>query len=68
MGLPKRRFSRSRRDKRRLQLHLSAPALTRCPQCGAPVLTHQICPSCGSYRGRQVIPKKEKEGPSSAAR
>ena len=61
MGLPKRRFSRSRRDKRRLQLHLSVPTLTRCPQCGASVLTHRICPSCGGYRGRQVIPVEVEE-------
>ena len=61
MGLPKRRFSRSRRDKRRLQLHLTAPTLTRCPQCGAAVLTHRVCPSCGTYRGRQMISVETKE-------
>ena len=58
MPLPKRRFSRSRRDKRRTQLNLKIPGLSRCPQCGASVLSHQICPSCGQYRGRQVVPVK----------
>lgn len=64
MPLPKRRFSRSRRDKRRLQIHLKVPSLTRCSQCGASVMSHRICPSCGYYRGQAVVPvaetKKEK--------
>ena len=55
MPLPKRRFSRSRRDKRRTQLHLTAPSLGKCPQCGATVPSHRICPSCGYYRGRAVV-------------
>ena len=58
MPLPKRRFSRSRRDKRRTQLNLKVPGLSLCPQCGASVLSHQICPSCGQYRCRQVVPVK----------
>ncbi len=58
MPLPKRRFSRSRRDKRRLQLNLTPPTLSRCAQCGGSVLSHRVCPSCGYYRGRQVIPIK----------
>lgn len=58
MALPKRRLSRSRRDKRRLQLNLVAPTLTRCAHCGVPVLSHRICPSCGHYRGREVVPVK----------
>jgi len=60
MPLPKRRFSRSRRDKRRTQLNLKVPSLSRCPQCGASVLSHRICSSCGHYRGRQVLPVKAK--------
>ena len=59
MALPKRRFSRSRRDKRRLQDHVTPPTLTRCPKCGASVVSHRICPSCGSYRGRQILPQEE---------
>ena len=55
MPLPKRRFSRSRRDKRRTQIHLTAPALSKCPQCGAPVVSHRICRACGHYRGRSVV-------------
>ena len=55
MPLPKRRFSRSRRDKRRLSIHLKVPTIGSCPQCGASVVSHRICPSCGYYRGRRVL-------------
>jgi large subunit ribosomal protein L32 len=54
MGLPKRRTSKSRRDKRRTGKRLSAPSLSTCPDCSEPVLPHHACPSCGSYKGRQV--------------
>ena len=54
MGLPKRRTSKSRRDKRRTGKRLSAPSLSTCPDGSEPVLPHHACPSCGSYKGRQV--------------
>lgn len=32
-----------------------APQLNRCSQCGSAVKSHIACPSCGYYRGRQVL-------------
>ena len=55
MGVPKRKTSRSRRDKRRNHQRLYVPSLSTCPQCGAAMLPHRICPSCGFYREREVI-------------
>ncbi|MCU0564111.1 MAG: 50S ribosomal protein L32 [Desulfobacterales bacterium] len=55
MGLPKRRVSKSRRDKRRTGKRLTAPSLSTCADCGEPAMPHRACPSCGSYRGRQVV-------------
>ena len=55
MAVPKQRKSRSRRDQRRAHDALAAPARSRCPQCEAPKPPHRICPSCGSYRGREVV-------------
>lgn len=26
-----------------------------CVECGAPKMPHRVCPSCGMYKGRQVI-------------
>ena len=59
MALPKRRTSKSRRDKRRTHQKVSAPAVSTCPECGEAVKPHHACPSCGSYRGRTVIESKE---------
>lgn len=61
MALPKRRHSKTRRDKRRTHDKLKNPSLTKCQNCGAAILTHHICPSCGYYKGRQVVVKKEKK-------
>ncbi len=54
MGLPKRRVSKARRDKRRTGKRLAAPSLTTCAECGEPALPHRACPNCGSYKGRTV--------------
>ncbi len=59
MALPKRKTSKSRRDKRRTHQKVSAPAVSTCPECGEAVKPHHACPSCGSYRGRTVIESKE---------
>jgi large subunit ribosomal protein L32 len=32
-----------------------APQLTTCPQCSSRMRGHTACPSCGYYRGRQVL-------------
>jgi large subunit ribosomal protein L32 len=50
-----------RRDKSRTHQVLVTPEVTKCPQCFAPVRPHQICPSCGYYKGRKVINIKTKE-------
>jgi large subunit ribosomal protein L32 len=55
MALPKRKKSKSRRDKRRTHQKISAPNLTSCPQCGEARLPHHVCPSCGTYKGRTII-------------
>ncbi|PIQ81627.1 MAG: 50S ribosomal protein L32 [Candidatus Omnitrophica bacterium CG11_big_fil_rev_8_21_14_0_20_64_10] len=63
MGLPKRRFSKARTGKRRTQLKLRMPTLVRDPQTGELKRPHHIGPD-GSYRGRQVLPKREAEAGS----
>ena len=56
MAVPKRKSSKARRDKRRNNVwKLDAPALMKCPQCGELKLPHQVCGSCGYYKGREVI-------------
>ncbi|MGQ9508875.1 MAG: 50S ribosomal protein L32 [Thermodesulfobacteriota bacterium] len=59
MGVPKRRHSSSRRDKRRTHDRLKPPTFTFCPQCREPVLPHHVCPHCGTYKGKEVIKVEE---------
>ena len=61
MPNPKRRHSRSRRDKRRANERLDMVGLSVCPQCKMPKQPHRICPHCGYYKGKQVIEIKTKE-------
>ena len=62
MAVPKRRKSSSRRDMRRAQHDkVTAPNLSPCPNCSAPMVPHRVCPSCGQYKGRSVVVKKVAE-------
>lgn len=57
MAVPKKKSSLSRRGMRRAgQTHkLYAKATGKCPNCGSRVLAHHVCPSCGHYKGKEVI-------------
>ncbi|HPI38949.1 MAG TPA: 50S ribosomal protein L32 [Ignavibacteriaceae bacterium] len=58
MPNPKRRWSKTRRDKRRTHYKASAPTLSTCANCGEIKLSHRACPSCGYYNSRSMfIPK-----------
>ena len=56
MAVPKRKTSRSRRDKRRAQHGISVPRVQLCPTCKQPKRAHRVCPSCKTYKGRDVEP------------
>ena len=56
MAVPKRKTSKSRRDKRRAQHALEAPRVNTCPTCGQPKRPHRVCPTCKTYRGREIEP------------
>jgi len=56
MAVPKRKTSKSRRDKRRATHAISAPKVNVCPQCGQPKRPHRVCGTCGTYKGREVEP------------
>lgn len=62
MGLPKRKVSHARQGDRRAHLALTAPSLVECSHCHQMRRSHHACPSCGYYRGRQVVDLKQKGG------
>ena len=55
MAAPKRKMSKSRRDKRRANWKLTVPGYVLCPQCHEPKLPHHVCMECGFYDGKEVI-------------
>jgi large subunit ribosomal protein L32 len=59
-ALPKRKYAKARQGERRQHYKLEAPALATCPQCNSPVQPHHACPSCGTYKGREVKEIKTK--------
>ena len=60
MAVPKGKVSKQRRNKRRSSVwKLAAPGLVACPKCGALHLPHRMCPECGTYNGREVLPAAE---------
>ena len=59
MALPKRKVSKSRRDKKRSHWKLAAPNVVSCPHCSQPKLPHRVCPNCGYYKEEEVIAIKE---------
>jgi len=59
MANPKRRHSKSRRGKRRAHDALVQKPLSECPNCHQPKQPHRVCPSCGHYKGAQVMEVQE---------
>lgn len=53
--LPKRKVSRTRRDKRRTHDALSLKHLVVCETCGEYHISHRVCPKCGTYKGETVM-------------
>lgn len=60
MAVPKRKVSKSRRDKRRSSVwKLGAPTLVECPECHTLKAPHKACPNCG-YANKKLSVKDGK--------
>jgi large subunit ribosomal protein L32 len=56
MGVPKRRHSKSRSNKRAAEWRkIDKPGLVECPQCKELKLPHHACLNCGYYKGKSVM-------------
>ena len=57
MATPKRKTSHARTSQRKANWlkAVSAPETMACPHCGEITVYHHACPSCGYYRGRQIV-------------
>ena len=61
MAVPKKKTTKSKRDKRRSHHALKRLNLAKCSNCGEYILPHQVCPNCGFYKGKEVIKIREKK-------
>ncbi len=61
MAVPFRRTSKTKKRMRRTHFKLSMPGMVMCKNCGQMMLSHRVCPSCGSYNGKQVVAQKEEK-------
>lgn len=64
---PKKKISKAKTHSRhstwkRVQLKKLSDKyqVTKCAQCGANKLNHRVCPSCGYYKGKQIVTIKTK--------
>ncbi len=58
MPVPKRKVSKSRRDKRQSTKFIRPQAFTFCSNCDAPLSPHAACFECGYYKGRKIMAGK----------
>jgi len=58
MPVPKRKRSRSRRDKRFANKGLAVHTVGACPNCAMALRSHQACSGCGHYKGVKVMQAK----------
>lgn len=65
MAVPKKRTGHSAQGHRRSNWKATKPELTKCPNCGAAVLTHTVCTACGTYKGQPVSLKDRKDDAAS---
>jgi large subunit ribosomal protein L32 len=60
MGVPKKRTSKMRRNRRRAaNFKVEKVTVSTCPNCKEPIQPHTACRSCGEYRGRAVTEARE---------
>ena len=52
---PKNKSSKARRDSRRANWKMSAPALVTCSHCGELMMPHRVCKACGYYDKKSIV-------------
>jgi large subunit ribosomal protein L32 len=60
VGVPKRKVSKARQGERRAHLAISAPPMVESTHCHELKRAHHVCPTCGYYDGREVVPVEAK--------
>ena len=58
MPVPKRKTSKSRRDRRSSTNFIRPQSVAECGNCTKPLLPHTACFECGFYKGAKVLRTK----------
>lgn len=61
MAVPRNRLSNARKNSKRSHHAKKPKNATACSSCGALRLSHRICGSCGSYKGKEYVKKEEEK-------
>lgn len=57
---PKKKTSHAKKNSRRSHDQARVGSIILCSHCRRPHLAHHVCPNCGYYAGREVVPEKIK--------
>lgn len=58
MAVPFRKVSKTSGRMRRTHYKIESNQTTKCPKCGEEIRPHRVCPSCGSYKNKEVLKKE----------
>ena len=59
MAVPKRKISRTNRDKRRTHDRIKIVNIVECPRCHSKKLAHHVCQACGYYKNTEIISQEK---------
>jgi large subunit ribosomal protein L32 len=60
MSVPKQHHTKGRRDRGRARFKILKKNLIACSHCKKMIKTHEVCPYCGYYKGKEVIDPSKK--------
>lgn len=63
MPVQKQHHTKMRQKRGRVGLKVVLKNTQTCPKCKAPVLSHTVCPKCGSYKGKEFMNTLKKVAP-----
>jgi large subunit ribosomal protein L32 len=67
VAVPKRKTSRTNRDKRRTHDKIKLLNIVECPRCHSKKIAHNVCNECGYYKNTEIISEKEDKKTKPAA-
>jgi len=59
VAVPKRKISRTNRDKRRTHDGIKLLNITECPRCHSKKIAHHVCIACGYYKNSEIISQEK---------